>query len=245
MKRLWMRIGVAVIGLLVALVLARNVIARKTVELGFRRTTGFPLEIGAVNVGLFNGQLEVRDLKLMNPPEFGAGLFVDLTRFHLDYRLGSMLRGAPHINAMTVDLHQMVIVKDATGNSNVTRLQGITSSGTSSNRTKYRVDLLKVRVGTVTIKDASRGKPTERAIPLNITATYKDITDATDINRLVLLTVLNQARVPEMGIKSVDLKKGLTSATAVAGEILKGTTNVVGATTKGLADTLKKAIPQK
>jgi hypothetical protein len=247
MKNWLWRIGIGVVGLLIFLLLARNFIARKSVELGVKRVTGFPLTIGTVDVGLFNGQLDVRDLKLMNPPEFEEKMFVDLPTFHLDYRLGSMIRGAPHIKEMFVDLNRLVIVKNAKGESNVSRLKGVTAAGGNgagagkSSQTKYRVDLLRVHVGTVTIQDFSRGTPSERNIPLNVNATYKDITDSTDINRLVLLTVMNQARLPEIGIKMDDLKKGLGNVQNLAGDAVK----VAAEAGKGILDALKKAAPPK
>ncbi len=206
---------------MIALVLARNVIARKSVELGTERITGFPLTIGTVSVGLFNGQLDVGDIQLMNPREFEERKFVNLKKLHVDYRLGSMLAGAPHINDMLVDIDHIVVVKNTKGESNAQKLKGVASSDKPST-TKYCVDQLRIHIGTVTVKDYSRGKPTERAIPLNVTATYKDITNSTDITRLVLLTVMSQARLPDIGVKPEDLRKGLGSLENLAGDALTG-----------------------
>src|SRR5438552_3608481 len=203
MKKLLLWGAVVVLGLVVVLVLGRNVVARKSVEIGAERITGFPLQIGAVNVGLLNGQLDVDNLKLMNPPEFEEKLFVDLPKLHIDYRLGSMLAGAPHINDMLVDINQLVVVKNGKGESNAQKLKGVTSSDKPSSA-KYRVDQLRIHVGTVEVKDYSHGKPIEKTLPLDITATYKDITDSTDITRLVLMTVMTQARIPELNIKIED-----------------------------------------
>jgi uncharacterized protein involved in outer membrane biogenesis len=244
MKKILRWVAIAFLGLVIVLVLGRNIIARKSVEVGAERITGFPLQIGAVNVGLFNGQLDVENLKLMNPPDFEEKLFVDLPKLHVDYRLGSMLSGAPHINDMLVDINRLVVVKNTKGESNAQKLKGVTSSDKPST-TKYRVDQLRVHVGTVTIKDYSRGTPTERNIPLNVNATYKDITDSTDISRLVLLTVVSQARLPDIGIKPDDLKKGLGNVQNAAGELIKGGAETIEKTTKGLFDTLKQAVPQK
>lgn len=233
MKKLLLWIGVGIAGLAVLAVLARNTIARKSVELGAERITGFPLTIGAVNVGLFNGQLDVDDLKLMNPPGFEDRQFVDLKKLHVDYRLGSMLTGAPHINDMLVDIDHIVMVKNNKGESNAQKLKGVTASDKPSTA-KYRVDQLRIHIGTVTVKDYSRAKPTERVIPLNVTATYKDITDSTDITRLVLLTVMSQAKLPDIGVQPDDLRKGLSNVENLAGETLKGATEAG----KGLLDQL-------
>lgn len=256
MKKILLWIGCGLVLAVVVLVLARNVIARKSVEVGAKAMTGFPLEIGSVDVGLFSGQLEVRDLKLMNPPEFQEKMFVDLPRFFVKYRLGSMISGAPHINDMDVNISNVVIVKNAQGETNVQKLKGVVSSASggaaggsttpeSSSKTKYRVDQVHIHIGKVIIKDFSKSKPSEREFPLNVDATYKDITDSTDITRLVLLTMMSQVHLPDIGIKADDLKKGLTSATALAGKALGTATNVVGTATKGLTDVIGKIKPKK
>ena len=253
MKKFLGRLVIVLLALVVAAVLGRNLIARKSVEFGAKKMTGFSLEIGSVNVGLFNGKLDVGDLKLMNPPDFEEKMFVDLPEFRLDYRLGSMLVGAPHINDMLVNLKQIVIVKNAKGESNVQRLKGVASSsgGAGSKSTKsdtgkktsYRVDQLRIHIGTVTIKDYSKSKPSERSVPLNVNATYKDITDSTDITRLVLMTMMSQVRLPDIGIKMDDLKKNLGNVTDVAGKTLQGASQELEKTTKGLFDSIKQAVP--
>ena len=63
---------------------------------------------------------------------------------------------------------------------------------------------MRIHVGTVTIKDYSRPKPTERDIKLNLDRTYNNITDSTDISRLVLLTVMGQVHLPDIGINAND-----------------------------------------
>ena len=107
-KLLWMA-PAGLIVLLAVLFLSRNVIARVSVEYGAKKVTGFPLKIGSVDVGLFSGKLDVRDLTLMNPPEFQEKMFVDMPQLYVDYRLGSMLSGAPHINDMLINIKQLVI----------------------------------------------------------------------------------------------------------------------------------------
>jgi uncharacterized protein involved in outer membrane biogenesis len=233
MKKWFIRLVIALVVLAGTLYLLRNFIARKSVEVGVRAVTGFPLEIGSVNVGLFSSRLDVRELKLMNPPEFQDAQFVEMPRLRVDYRLGSMLRGAPHINDMLVDIKHLTLVKNAKGQSNAMKLKGMVSSDKPST-TKYRVDKLRVHVGSVTIKDYSRAKPTERTLNLNIDATYKNITDSTDISRLVLLTIAGQVSLPDMGIKTEDLEKGLTTIT-----------DSVGKAGKSVLDTLKKTVVGK
>jgi hypothetical protein len=236
MKKLLLRILIGVVVLLVVLFLARNFIARKSVEIGATKATGFPLTIGSVDVGLFSSKLDVRDLKLMNPPDFPEKMFVDMPQLYVDYRLGSMFSGAPHVNDMLINIKQLVIVKNDKGDSNAMKLKGVVSPPGSTSSTKYSVDKLRIHVGTVTTVDRS-GK--RKDIPLNVDATYNNITDSTDISRLVLLTVMSQVHLPDIGIKTDDLKKGLGNVTDAAGKTLQG----VSETGKGLFESLKKAVP--
>ena len=241
MKKLLWKILAGLVVLLVILFLARNAIARKSVEIGAKRITGFPLEIGTVDVGLFSSKVDVRDLKLMNPPEFQDRMFVDMPELYVDYRLGSMLSGAPHINDMLINIKQLVVVKTDKGDSNAMKLKGVVSGGNSKSSAKYQLDQLRIQVGTVTIKDYSHAKPMERTLTLNLQRTYKNINDSTDITRLVLLSIAGNVPLPDLGIKPEDLKKDLGNVTNAAGEALKGATDA----TKGLFDSIKKAVPQQ
>lgn len=240
-KLLWKILAVLVI-LIVILFLARNIIARKAVEIGAKRVTGFPLEIGSVDLGLFSGKVDVRDLKLMNPSEFQDKLFVDMPQLYVDYQFGSMLSGAPHINDMLINIKQLVVVKNDKGDSNAMKLKGVVSSGGSSS-TKYRVDKLRIHIGTVTLKDHSRAGLGDRQYPLNIDATYNNITDSTDITRLVLLTVMSQVRLPDIGISVNDLKKNLGDVSGTATKALQDASETIEKTGKGLFDNIEKALP--
>ena len=244
MKKFLVRLVILLLALLVVLYLVRNFVVRKSVEVGVQRVTGFPLEIGGVDVGLFSGTLEVNNLKLMNPPEFHEKMFVDLPQFKVDYLTMSMLRRTPHIKEMVVNVNEVVIVKNEKGISNANQLQAKVSppgshpatSGTApatEKKAAYRVDLLRVHIGTVITKDYSRATPTERKLTLNQDVTFKDINESTSISALVANKVFNQL-VPVVG----DVAKGASQA-------LKGASDSLQKSGSDLFDNLKKAVPQK
>ena len=83
---------------------------------------------------------------------------------------------------------------------------------------------------------------------------YKNFTDATDINRLVLLTVLKKAGLPNIGIDLGQLSGSLGNISNAAGEAVKGLKDMLGKTGtdatetlqktgKGLFDSFKKIVP--
>ena len=248
MKKWIARIVLTLIVLAVAAFFARNFIARQSIESGVTKITGFPLEIESVDLGIFQSHVEVHGLKMQNPPDFPEKMFVDLPVFLVDYKLGSMISGEPHINDLNLELKELVIVKNAKGESNVQRLKGVSSSETkpgekeppkSDKKTKFHVDTLHLKVGTVIVKDYSGATPTTRTIPVNIDRTYQNITDGTDITKLILLTALSKAGIPDLGIDLGSLNKGLENVTGKATEVLKSGTEALDKATKGIFDGVK------
>jgi hypothetical protein len=244
MKKVLKWVAVVALASVLVVVVGRNWIARKAVEIGVRGVTGFPLEIGAVDVGLFNGRLAVSDLKLMNPPgDFEEPMFVDLPEFRMHYRLRSFLAGHPHIKELTIHLDEVVIVKNAKGESNVQRLKGVAGdTGESSSAPpadksspKFQLDVVHLRIGVVKVKDYSKGRLVERTYPLHLNATYKDIRSSADVTRLALVTMMSKVPLPDMGIKLEDLQKRLSQVGTAAGEAVKGVTEAG----QGLFDKLK------
>ena len=252
MKKFLTKLLLIGVTLVVIAFLARNVIARKSVEIGVKKVTGFPMEIDSVSLQLFSSKLDVRNVRLTNPPEFEDKSFVDLPRLYIDYNLGSMIFRKPHINEMILDVNELVIVKNAQGETNAMKLKGMLASNDEAKSDdddetsmEYKVDSFTVHVGTVRFLDYSRGKLRERNLPLNIDATYKNITDSSDIPRLVLLTVLSKAGIPDVGIDMTKLREGIGNVQDAAGEAIKGTIEGVEKAGKGLFDSIKKAIPEK
>ncbi len=257
MKKLLVRILIVLLVLVIVLYLGRNIIARKSVEVAVTKLTGFPLTIGAVDVGLLQSRLDVREIQLANPPEFEEKLFVHLPQVYVDYQLGSMIARSPHINQMILNLDKVIIVKNKQGVSNVAKLKAVGSSSgggggggagaagqpaaAPEKKAPYRVDELKLHIGTVVYKDYSGSKPTERTMPLNIDATYKNITDSTDITRLVLVTMLGKVHLPDIGVNMDQLTKGLGNVTDAAGTAIKGAADTLNKAGQSIFDTFKGA----
>src|SRR5262245_15550809 len=154
MKKLLIRLILLLLVLGVAAFFARNLIARKAVEVGFSRYTGFPLEIRAVNVSPDFARVEVTDLHLMNPSDFEDVTFVMMPQFLIDYEMGSMVKMSPHVNEMTINISDLHVVKKTNGVSNVQKLRGVAGGSESTSKEKssshYQLDKLKIHIGKVT-----------------------------------------------------------------------------------------------
>jgi uncharacterized protein involved in outer membrane biogenesis len=241
MKKILRWILIVIVVGVAVLFFARNLIVRKAAEVGVKRVTGFPLEIGALDIGVFSGQVGVSNLKLTNPPEFSDPRFVDMPLFKVDYASASMLSGAPHIKELVVNVNEVVVVKNQKGQTNANVIQERLSPAASgqtggsqapaSKKKPYRVDLIRVHIGTVIIKDFSKSTPTERKMTLNRDVVFRDVNESTSISALVMNTILGP-----LGDVAGDLVKGV-------GGVLTGTTQNLQKGSKGLFDTIKKAVP--
>lgn len=243
LKRLFARITAGMLVLLIAVFMSRDYIARRFVELGAERSTGFPIEVGSVDVSASLSRIDARNIRLINPRRYTDPTFVVMPRLSIEYRLLSMWSGVPHVDNMLIDVGQLTVVKNKQGKSNVAELKETLDS--RGGKSKFRIDNLRVHVGRVTIKDYAGTTPSERRISLNIDASYKNITDSTDVTRLVLLTILNKAPLTGIGIDAGGLKKNLGNVTNSAGEIINGTAGGLQKAGKNLIDTLQKIIPRR
>ena len=232
MKRILASLFMAVLLVLALAYLGRNAIAREVLTLGVPRQTGFPLEVGAVRLGLLSGRLDVEDLKLSNPPGFKEHLFVDVPSLRAQYDTASILRRRPHIRTLEVEVREVRVVTNEKGERNSTRLLDAASSGgaTPSHPWRYHVDLLRIHIGTVVIEDESRGQHRERTIALNADITYRDLSESTGLAGLVASSALKQLG-PAIG----DVAKGM-------GEALKGAGQGIGKKHRSLLDLLKRKL---
>jgi len=207
---------------------ARGAIARKVLEVGVSRQTGFPLKVDSLDFTLLGGHLEIRGLELMNPPEFHEKTFIDLPLLRVDYETASLLRRAPHIRELVVRVNQICVVTDESGEKNVKRLESRFGEPDRARPVTYRVDLLRVHVGTVLIEDWSGGKPSKRKLVLNTDETFRDLTNSTPLSELVLASALHEVG-PALG-----------EVSRTFGQTLHGTGKDLGKASRGLLDLFKK-----
>ena len=175
----------------IAVALCRHIIARKAVETVFAQTTGFPIEIGSVQISPWHSRFAADGIRLFNPPAFGEPLFADIPQLYVEYRFESFLHGPPHLTRADLYIRQLVIVKDAHGHSNIGQLRGM---GTSKDAAPapFQIDTLNLRIGTITTKNYRASQRDERTRELNMALTFYNVSEKTDINRLIYLAVLKR-----------------------------------------------------
>ena len=167
MKR-WRSVAGILAAVLIVLVVAKNVIAKTVVESGVRLITGLRLSMDGMDLGLLETSIGIRGLKLYNPPGFADPLMVSLPEIYVDYDPIALLSGGVHLEDMRLDLQEFTVERNAQGQLNLDSLavvkeskrarQGQPAAATKP-KTRLRIDVLDLRIGTVLYKDYSAGSP--------------------------------------------------------------------------------------
>jgi len=109
----------AVLALLIAALLSRDIILKSLAAHRIEEETGLRADIGELNTTLGSGTLHVRNLKLYNPPEFGGELMADVPELFVDIDAEQAANGQIHFRQIKLTLSELNIVKNAAGRSNL------------------------------------------------------------------------------------------------------------------------------
>ena len=122
MKKLfkWVfRLVLIVLALLAVLILCRNPILRAVAEQQVRRETGMETILGRVRVDLRSPIVRLENVRLISPPEFGGGLFLDLPEVWLEYDSVALLFRRIRLRRVGFRLDEIRLVRTAEGRTNL------------------------------------------------------------------------------------------------------------------------------
>jgi hypothetical protein len=248
--RILMMSVLCLVVLLGALVLARNAIIKSSLSAGIQNITGMSLDIGSLDVGLFNSSVSVKALKLYNPSDFPEKLMVDLPELFVRYDLPAIIKGNVHLPELKIDLKELVVVKTAKGVTNIDSLKPLQPKG-EGKPPKIAIDLLDLAVGKVVYKDYSfGGQPKVMEFNINIHERHEHITDPNVLVSLIITKALRNTTISGLTntLESADKILGNAAVSAVGSgkKVLIGVTdtavNTVDKTVETAGGVLKGAI---
>jgi uncharacterized protein involved in outer membrane biogenesis len=196
------RLFLLAVVLVVILLLSLNSILRVVMENRIRAQTGMDAEIGKFSAGLLEPTVEIQNLRLYNPPDFGGTPFLNIPEIHVEYDRAALARHEIHFTLVRFNLGEFDIVKNEAGQTNLFAL-GITlpnqaaksGSGAASlkRQTGYdfkSIDVLNVSVGTVKFIDLKNQRNNrEQTIGLD-NLVIKNVKSETDLAGLFVLVAL-------------------------------------------------------
>ena len=108
-----------VVVLLVIFFLSLDSILRVVVEHNIRVQTGMEAELGRFHVGLIDPVIQVENLKIYNPKNFGGTPFMNIPEIHVEYDKAALAGGEIHVTLMRFNLDELDIVKNEQGETNI------------------------------------------------------------------------------------------------------------------------------
>lgn len=239
MKKL-LKVIIIIFAVILALLLAKNIIAKVAIERGVEFVTGLKLRVSGFSVGVFKSRINIDDLKLYNPKGFEDKIMVDLPNVYVDYSLPSIFKGKLHLRDIKLNLKEFAIIKNSEGIVNLESLKVVQAQKEES-KTKpkpkapdIQIDNLELKIGRVIYKDYSKSeKPSVKVYNINIDEKYHNIRNTNAVISIILVKVLSKTAIG--GLVNLDLK-GLGSiasdtagkATKAVGEAGKSITEAAG-----------------
>ena len=203
------RVVLLAVVLVVIFFLSLNSIARVLMEHRIRAQTGMDAEIGSVSIGLLEPRMEIRDLKLFNPPSYGGTPFIDIPEFHVEYDRVALAESKLHVTLLRLNLGEVDIVKNEAGQTNIFALglalplPGPKKGGIAVARPPQlpdfrkqtglsfeTIDALNISVGTlkfIDLKDQSRNRTQKIGIDNFVIKNVKSPADLLGLTVLIAL----------------------------------------------------------
>ncbi len=114
-----LRLFLLAVVLVVIFFLSLDTILRLTTEHRIRAQTGMEAEIGKFHLGLLEPVIEIKDLRLYNPANFGGTPFLNIPEIHVEYDRLALARNQIHITLLRFNLGELDIVKNEAGQTNL------------------------------------------------------------------------------------------------------------------------------
>jgi len=109
--------------LVAGVVLAKDFLIKVGVETAVKQVTGLPLKIDSLKVGITTTKIDIRGLRVFNPPGFVAEPMIDIPEIYVDYSLKDMLTGKVHLSDVRLEVHEFVAVVSKEGALNINYLK--------------------------------------------------------------------------------------------------------------------------
>lgn len=187
----------AAIAILIAAVFVmKDVIIKGMIESSVSSVTGLRLTMGSFKADLGKSVIDIKDLKLANPSGFGKTFMVDAPEVYIAYDLPAILRGKTHLKEMRLDLKEFLLMRAASGATNIDSLKSKLSSKASGSAKRpdpstssFLIDDLSLKIGRVSYKDLAFPSAS-RDMNLNINERFSNITDLQQVVGIIMARAL-------------------------------------------------------
>src|SRR3990172_4550121 len=194
-----------ILAILVVLLLAKNVIGKAVVTKGIKSLTGLRLKLNSMSVGITKSIVDIRGLKILNPPGFEQKVMADIPEIYVDYDLGAFLGGRAHFEKLRLHVSELVIIRNEQGKVNLDTLKEIhQKKGKAASKPKggspeFKIDVLELKIGKVVFRDYWRGMtPKMTEFDANIDERFENVTDAASFVNIIIARALAKTTIASL-----------------------------------------------
>jgi hypothetical protein len=185
--RWFIRFGLLAMVALAILWVARNTIGKAVLVGKLERATGLEAQVEAVRVDMSRWRIQAQGIKLFNTREFGGDLFMDIPFVQAELRPLPLARRQLDFQLLEFHLHELNIVKNREG---ITNLQRLKAMDRSSSFKFVGVNALHLSLHRVRIHDlADPSKRTEFDLGVR-NVVYQNVTTWGDLAPLFFKVLL-------------------------------------------------------
>ncbi|MFH0764227.1 MAG: hypothetical protein V1927_04425 [Candidatus Omnitrophota bacterium] len=249
MKKALLVLAAAVV-VLFALSIVKDAAIKISVENGVQFVTGLKLRISNFNVGIIRQVVDIGGLELYNPKGFKDRVMLDMPRIYVDYDLPAIFKGVVHMEAVRLNIKELVVVKNEKGELNLNFLNvakagkgSIQPSGREGRAPVVKIDNLRLKIGRAVYKDYSKGgAPEIKEFNVNIDETYTNIDNPYVLMGLIVARALTNTSIS--GLANFDLRglqSSVTNTLATAHKAAGRVANTAKESVKTVQETVKGA----
>lgn len=255
MRRGLITATIVVLALVLVLSVAKDTIAKVSVEKAVELVTGLRLSMSSFNIGIIRTLVDIKDLVLYNPKGFEEKIMLDMPEIYVDYDLPAIAKGKVHLEEVRIDLKEFVVVKNDKGELNLDSLKVVRDQKEGAKETavekgkapQVQIDKLELKIGKVVYKDYSKGaKPSVQEFDVNLDEEYRNVDDLNKLVSLIVVKALSNttiARLTNFDLKGLQGSVSDTLATAqkVTAQVATKAQETVSATSQKTAEVMKGA----
>jgi len=230
MKKILIILGIVALSI-VALAFAKDQILRGVIASTTTAVTGAPTKIDHFALRVFKNSVHIKGFKMYNPEGFPKEVFVDIPEVEIDLNVGALLKKKIHIQKVTLDLNEVVIIKNKEGKLNIDALKVAEAEDKTPAKTEEKkeapkkksepipmqIDELNLNLGRVIYKDFTKGDtPKIDVYEIGIKdKKYKNITSAQQLVFIIMSEPLKHTAI--QGVKVLGAQAVLGAAFLPAG----------------------------
>src|SRR5687768_11771711 len=93
--------------LVVIAIFSFDTIAKSVAQKRIRAETGMETQIGKLELSFRNQRIHLQNFKLINPPEFGGSIFIDLPELEVEYDFQALRSNQLHLKLVRINLGEV------------------------------------------------------------------------------------------------------------------------------------------